>query len=418
MQNGDKPIFIVIYLLNTPLYVKIKLRKPSQLKEQLYKEVVHTVKGSITKNKQTGKWDFIFNAGIDPLTGKRKQIRRRGFESKRHAMDEMTKLKATVLENAFIDVTAMTYEKYMREWFEERRNHLQKTTFDIHFIYYQNVIKPMLGHFKIQQITPLHIQKFVNNLVSEAKYSEHTVHLIYQIVSASLKKATVMKIIKDNPASGITLPKIKRKEMNIWSLEQVNHFISAAKSINRLTRCYIGFLIALFTGMRQGEILGLRWKDFDMDNQTIYIRQTLTQEAELKAGAKNNSSIRSIHISNKLVSELKAHRKLVLEEKLLLGQNYNDFDLIICTRSGKPIIPRNFRKEFYNLTEKIGLPKIRFHDLRHTHATILIQQNVNVKLISERLGHAEIGTTLDTYSHVLPNMQKTVSDELDKVIEM
>lgn len=95
-----------------------------------------------------------------------------------------------------------------------------------------------------------------------------------------------MKIIKDNPASGITLPKIKRKEMNIWSLEQVNHFISAAKSIKRLTRCYIGFLIALLTGMRQGEILGLRWKDVDMDNQTIYIRQTLTQEAELKAGAK------------------------------------------------------------------------------------------------------------------------------------
>ncbi|PDZ28260.1 site-specific integrase [Bacillus toyonensis] len=376
------------------------------------------MKGSITKNKQTGKWDFIFNAGADPLTGKRKQIRRRGFESKRQAMDAMTKLKAEVLENSFIDVTAMTYEKYLEEWFEERRNHLQKTTFDIHFIYYQNVIKPMLGHFKIQQITPLHIQKFVNNLVSEANYSEHTVHLIYRIVSASLKKAKVMKIIKDNPASGISLPKIKRKEMNIWSLEQLNHFISAAKSIKRLTRCYIGFLIALFTGMRQGEILGLRWKDVDMDNQTIYIRQTLTQETELKAGAKNHSSIRSIHISNKLVSELKAHRKLVLEEKLLLGQNYNDFDLIICTRSGKPIIPRNFRKEFYNLTEKIGLPKIRFHDLRHTHATILIQQNVNVKLISERLGHAEIGTTLNTYSHVLPNMQKTVSDELDKVIEM
>lgn len=376
------------------------------------------MKGSITKNKQTGKWDFIFNAGADPLTGKRKQIRRRGFESKRQAMDTMTKLKAEVLENSFIDVTAMTYEKYLEEWFEERRNHLQKTTFDIHFIYYQNVIKPMLGHFKIQQITPLHIQKFVNNLVSEAKYSEHTVHLIYRIVSASLKKAKVMKIIKDNPASGITLPKIKRKEMNIWSLEQVNHFISAAKSIKRLTRCYIGFLIALLTGMRQGEILGLRWKDVDMDNQTIYIRQTLTQEAELKAGAKNNSSIRSIHITDKLVSELKAHRKLVLEEKLLLGHNYNDFDLIICTRSGKPIIPRNFRKEFYNLTKKIDLPKIRFHDLRHTHATILIQQNVNVKLISERLGHAEIGTTLDTYSHVLPNMQKTVSDQLDKVIEM
>ena len=376
------------------------------------------MKGSISKNNKTGKWDFVFNVGLDPLTGKRKQIRRRGFETKRHAMDAMTKIKAEILSNDFLDLTTITYSTYMDEWFEERQNHLQKTTFEIHSIYYRNVIKPKLGHFKIQQMTPLHIQKFINELVSQNSYSEHTIHLIYRIISASLKKAKIIKLLKDNPANGITLPKIRKKEMNVWSLEQVNYFINESKKTKRLTRCYIGFLIALLTGMRQGEIMGLRWKDIDMECQIIYIRQTLTQDAEIKYGAKNDSSIRSIHISNKLISELKVHRKRVLAEKLLLGQDYNDFDLVICTQSGKPMIPRNFRKEFYNLTEKIGLSKIRFHDLRHTHATILIQQNVNVKLISERLGHAEIGTTLDTYSHVLPNMQKTVSDELDKIIEM
>ncbi|MEW4275530.1 site-specific integrase [Priestia megaterium] len=376
------------------------------------------MKGSISKNNKTGNWDFVFNVGIDPLTGKRKQIRRRGFETKRHAMDAMTKMKAEILSNDFLDLTTMTYSTYMNEWFEGRQNHLQKTTFEIHSIYYQNVIKPKLGHFKIQQMTPLHIQKFINELVNQNSYSEHTIHLIYRIISASLKKAKIIKLLKDNPASGITLPKIRKKEMNVWSLEQVNHFINESKKTKRLTRCYIGFLIALLTGMRQGEIMGLRWKDIDMESQIIYIRQTLTQDAEIKYGAKNDSSIRSIHISNKLISELKVYRKRVFAEKLLLGQEYNDFDLVICTQSGKPMIPRNFRKEFYNLTEKISLPKIRFHDLRHTHATILIQQNVNVKLISERLGHAEIGTTLDTYSHVLPNMQKIVSDELDKIIEM
>lgn len=376
------------------------------------------MKGSISKNTKTGKWDFVFNVGIDPLTGKRKQIRRRGFETKRHAIDEMTKLKAEILSNDFLDLTTMTYSTYMDEWFEERQNHLQKTTFEIHSIYYRSVIKPKLGHFKIQQMTPLHIQKFINELVSQNSYSEHTIHLIYRIISASLKKAKIIKLLKDNPASGITLPKIRKKEMNVWSLEQVNYFINESKKTKRLTRCYIGFLIALLTGMRQGEIMGLRWKDIDIEAQIIYIRQTLTQDAEIKYGAKNASSVRSIHISNKLISELKIHRKRVLAEKLLLGQDYNDFDLVICTQSGKPMIPRNFRKEFYNLTEKIDLPKIRFHDLRHTHATMLIQQNVNVKLISERLGHAEIGTTLNTYSHVLPNMQKTISDELDKIIEM
>jgi integrase len=291
-------------------------------------------------------------------------------------------------------------------------------TFETHSIYYKNLIKPSLGHLKIQQINPLHVQKFINELVNERKYSEHTIHLIYRIISASFKKAKIINLIKENPAIGVTLPKIRKKEMNLWSLEQVNCFIREAKKVKRLTRCYTGFLIALLTGMRQGEILGLRWKDIDMEKQTIYIRQTLTQDAELKIGAKNEASVRSIHIPENLISELKAHRKVILEEKLQLGKAYTDFDLVICTRKGKPMIPRNFRKEFYNLSEKINLPKIRFHDLRHTYATILIQQNVNVKLISERLGHSEIGTTLDTYSHVLPNMQKSISDELKKIIQM
>lgn len=377
-----------------------------------------TMKGSITKNTKTGKWEFIFDAGTDPLTGKRRQIKRRGFESKRHAMDEMTKLKAEILENEFLDLTQMSYDRYMEEWFQERKNRLQKSTFEIHSIFYRNVIKPKLGHLKLQQMSPIQIQKFVNNLVNDTSYSEHTVHLIFRIVSASLKKAKVLKLIKDNPSTGITLPRIKRKEIDVWSLEQVNFFISEAKKIKRLTRCHIGFLISIFTGMRQGEVLGLRWKDIDFEAQVIFVRQTLTQNAEIKAGAKNEASVRSIHIPNKLIDELRTYRKQILQEKLILGQSYRDNDLVVCTRDGKPMIPRNFRKEFYKVVEKVGLPKIRFHDLRHTHATILIQQNINVKLISERLGHVDIETTLNTYSHVLPDMQKSVSDKLDKIIGM
>ncbi len=376
------------------------------------------MKGSITKNKKTGKWDFVFSIGRDPLTSKWKQIRRRGFETKRQAAETMTKLQAEVLEDEFIDLASLTYGSYMEQWFEERKNHLQKSTFETQYIYFKNHIKPRLGHFRIQEINPLHIQKFINDLVRENDYSEHTIHLVYRIVSASFKKAKIIKLVKDNPALGVTLPKIRKKEMKLWSLEEVNHFISEAKKVKRITRCHIGFLITILTGIRQGEVLALRWKDIDLDKQIIYIRQTLTQAARIKNGAKNDSSIRSIHISDSLITELKTHRKRILEEKLQHGQAYDDFDLVICTRTGKPIIPRNFRKEFYNLSEKINMPKIRFHDLRHTHATILIQQNVNVKLISERLGHSEIGTTLDTYSHVLPNMQKIVSDELNKIIRL
>ncbi|QHA92255.1 tyrosine-type recombinase/integrase [Bacillus sp. N1-1] len=372
--------------------------------------------GSISKNKKTGKYDFIFDAGKDPLSGKRKQIKRRGFESKRAAMNEMTRLKAQVLENDFLDLNHLTYEKYMDEWFQERKFKLQHSTFEIHSIFYRNVIKPKLGHLKLQQVTPLQLQKFVNDLVNHSSYSAHTIHLVFRIVSSSFKKAEILKLIKNDPSIGITLPKTKQREFTVWSIEQVNFFISEAPKIARLTRYYIAFLIAIFTGMRQGEILGLRWKDINFETHTLYIRQTVTQNGEIKAGAKNEASVRSIHIPSKLADELKAIRALISIEKRLSGDKYQENDLVVCTLDGKPVIARNFRKEFYKVVEKVNLPRIRFHDLRHTHATILIQQNVNVKLISERLGHADIQTTLNTYSHVLPNMQKTVSDQLDKII--
>ncbi|EOQ07818.1 MULTISPECIES: site-specific integrase [Bacillus cereus group] len=372
--------------------------------------------GTVSKDKATGKWTFVFNIAKDPFTGKRRQVRKRGFVSKQEAEDALTKLKAELLSDEFLNLSQITYARYLEEWFEERKIHLQEWTYDIHHTYYRNVIKPKLGHFKLQQIEPIHIQKFINDLVNKTDYSPHTIHLIFRIVSASLKKAKVLKLIKENPATGTTLPKRRRKEMSVWTLEQVNYFIDESKNVKRLTRVYIACIMALLTGMRQGEIMALRWSDIDFKRHTLYIRQTLTQGAQIKPGAKNESSVRSIHMPAKLIEELKLHRQTISDEKKYYQRDYDDHDLVVCARKGNPMIPRNLRKEFYNLTEKLGLPKIRFHDLRHTHATMLIQQNVNVKLIADRLGHSDIETTLNTYSHVLPDMQKSVSDKLDKII--
>ncbi|MBO1583290.1 tyrosine-type recombinase/integrase [Bacillus sp. XF8] len=372
--------------------------------------------GTVSKDKATGKWTFVFNIAKDPFTGKRRQVRKRGFSSKQEAEDALIKLKAELLSEENLNLSKITYGRFLEEWFEERKLELEEWTYDIHYTYYKNVINPRLGHLKLQQIEPTYIQKFINDLVNKSGYSPHTVHLIFRIISASLKKAKIRKLIKENPATGTTLPKRRRKDMNVWTLDQVNYFIDESKGIKRLTRCYIAFVIALLTGMRQGEIMALRWSDIDFENHRLYIRQTLTQNAQIKSGAKNESSIRSIHIPLRLIEELELHRQTIIDEKKYYQRDYDDHDLVVCARKGNPMIPRNLRKEFYGLTEKLGLPKIRFHDLRHTHATMLIQQNVNVKLIADRLGHSDIETTLNTYSHVLPDMQKSVSDKLDRII--
>ncbi|HFK1514764.1 TPA: tyrosine-type recombinase/integrase [Bacillus cereus] len=372
--------------------------------------------GTVSKDKSTGKWMFVFNIAKDSITGKRRQIRRRGFRTKREAYDAMLKLKAEMLSGERSDLSKLTYAVYVDEWMKERTFHLQETTYEIHKTYIANVIKPRLGHFQLKEIEPIHMQKFVNELAIDIGYSPATVHLIYRIVSASLKKAKVLKLIDENPTIGITLPKLRKtSEINVWTLEEVNHFINEGKNVYRPTRMYICCVIALLTGMRQGEIMGLRWKDIDFENRIIYIRQTLTQSGKIKVGAKNNASIRNVHFPIKLIGELELHHETIKKERLYHARDYEDNDLVICARKGNPLIPRNGRIEFYNLTEKLGLPKIRFHDLRHTHATMLIQQNVNVKLISERLGHTDIQTTLNTYSYVLPNMQREVADKLDEM---
>ncbi|MFC9600197.1 site-specific integrase [Peribacillus butanolivorans] len=154
--------------------------------------------------------------------------------------------------------------------------------------------------------------------------------------------------------------------------------------------------------------LGLRWRDIDFENECLYVRQTLTHDGKgFKEGAKSKTGNRFT------LSTLKQHRKQIAAKKLRLGvASYKDNDLDVCSSNGKPINPRNLLRSFYNLIEKSKLPKIRFHDLRHTHASLMLQQGENIKLISERLGHSSVKITLDTYLHILPNMQQEASNRL------
>ncbi|WP_373408561.1 site-specific integrase [Bacillus sp. OV166] len=162
----------------------------------------------------------------------------------------------------------------------------------------------------------------------------------------------------------------------------------------------------MFTGMRRGEVLGLGWQDVDFDNLVLYVRQSLQEVKKIGLTFKKPKSgkSRSITITPTLAKELKKLYKQQLENKLFLGQEYHDLDLVFAQQNGKPIQPTEMARAYRKLVEISGLPYIRFHDLRHTHATLMLQQGVHPKVVSERLGHTTIGITMDTYTHVLPNM--------------
>ncbi|MDQ0972399.1 integrase [Neobacillus niacini] len=196
--------------------------------------------------------------------------------------------------------------------------------------------------------------------------------------------------------------------MQTWDNEQVKTFLDVAKS----SVYYSIYLTAFYTGMRRGEVLGLRWQDVEFEKSLQEVKKVGLTFKEPKSGKS-----RSITITPTLVMELKKLYKQQLTDKLLLGQEYQDLDLVFAQKNGKPIQPTEMARNYRKMVEISGLPYIRFHDLRHTHATLLLQQGVHPKVVSERLGHSTIGITMDTYTHVLPNMQKEAALQFEQLIK-
>jgi integrase len=367
------------------------------------------------KQNKNGTWEFVIEAGKKP-DGSRHQIRRRGFKGKREAIKEMAKVMNELEDGKFIDPSKVRVIDFMKEWFEERKGNVEPETFERDYGLFKNHIMKSLGNSELQKITPYMMQKLINHFSNDL--SSSTVHIIYSLFSQAFKKAMVFKLIKENPITGISLPKKKKSNLQVWDDNTIKSFIENAKNLKIGQRYYIGYVMALLTGMRRGEILGLRWDDVDFENGIVYIRQILSsQTTTIKERTKTEAGNRSISIPQFLIDMLLEQKEKQKSDRLEWGRDYSNLNLVISTPKGKPICPKNFYRTFKEICKRLDLPIIRIHDLRHSHATMLIAQNVNPKIISERLGHNDIGVTLNIYSHVLPSMQKEVADRIDQILK-
>ncbi|EOO24845.1 DNA integration/recombination/inversion protein [Bacillus cereus BAG1X2-3] len=368
--------------------------------------------GSVKKDKKTGKDLFIVDIGIDPLTGKRKQKKKRGFITKQEAENALTMLLSEVHTGTYVEPSKLSYGEYLQDWFNTKKHSVGIQTAKVLKGYLNSRIIPSLGNIKLDKLTSLHMQNYVNSLRDEG-LKRGTIEKIIKIIRNSLEHAIDMELITKNVAAKTKLPKSDKEELTIWNEQEVQLFLKATQD----SRYSIVFHMALVTGMRQGELLGLRWKDVDLEKGHLTISQTLSHDGKMfLLGGKTKSSLRKILLPASTVAKLKKHRAVVLKEKLGQGEEYHDNDLVMCTPSGTPITPANVRRSLNALIKKAAVPKIRFHDLRHTHATLLLAKGVNVKVISERLGHSNIKITLDTYSHVLPTMQEDAVNKIEEIL--
>jgi integrase len=343
-------------------------------------------------------------------SGNRKQKKKMGFKTKKEATAYLAEQQTALIKGSYVEPSKTQFKDFIMDWFNNIKKKSVRTS-DTYLILIEKYVLVFFEDVPLANLNSMHVETFINRM-HEANYSAATIRKVYNIISNSLEYAVDKGLIVKNVSKNATLPKDEKKEMLVWNEVEVNKFLSMIKG----ERQYVLFYLALMSGMRQGELLGLRWKDINFDTNSLTIKQVLSHKGkEFFAGAKTNAGDRTITLSESTILELKKHKKIQLEERMLNGSSFNKDDLVICSEAGTPMNPRNVNRLFERLITIANVPKITFHSLRHTHATLLLSQGVNVKVISERLGHSNIKVTLDTYSHVLPTMQQEAVKKLDNL---
>jgi integrase len=276
-------------------------------------------------------------------------------------------------------------------------------------------IDPHIGHIKLQRLTALDIQRLLNTLKQKG-LAPRTCQYIYSILRKGLSQALKWGLISFNPSDGVDRPRVPKHQIIPLNKEQAKLFLKTAKK--RQDPYYALFVLAISTGMRSGELLGLQWEDIDLKNARLSVRHTLIARTKTLAEPKTNKSRRVIELSDVAVAALKQHRKKQAEKRLKNPNWDSTFDLVFCTKNGTPFDNSHLtQRHFHPILEDAGLPQVRLHDLRHTAATLLLQAGEHPKIVQEMLGHSTIAMTLDTYSHVIPSMQKEAAKKMNVLLQ-
>jgi integrase len=313
------------------------------------------------------------------------------------------------------DAGNQTVGEYLGQWLEYLiKDTVRQSTFERYEQLVRLHINPTLGRLKLKALAPSYVQGLYREKL-DSGLSSSTVQKIHTILHKALDQAVRWSLVSHNPTEVVKAPRPAPEEIRPLDREQAKALLEASRG-HRFEALYV---IAVTTGLRQGELLGLKWDDVDLENCLVRVRRTLIRrKGRLFLGEpKTKRSRRTVRLTEAATDALKEHLARQLEQIEYLGDLYKDQGLVFATERGTLVNPSNLRKRsFTPLLEKAGLPNIRFHDLRHTCATLLLSQNVNPKIVSEMLGHSSIAITLDTYSHVLPSMQDGAARALQDVL--
>jgi integrase len=327
---------------------------------------------------------------------------------------KLTAAKVALESGLLVAPEKETVESYLRRWLSDAAGPtVRATTFEGYERMIRLHINPEVGTIRIARLTPQALSRLYRTLLDRG-LAPKTVRLVHALLHRALRQAVRWRIVAVNVADAVDAPRAGRPEFRTLSPEEADRLMEAA----RPDRFHGLFVLAIASGMREAELLGLRWSDLDFEHSSLSVRQQAMRVKGrwLFTEPKTSKGRRVISLPPFAVEALRQHRVRHAEERLGMGKAWEDHDLVFPNHAGRPVEKQNLlRRHFWPLLERAGLPHIRFHDLRHTAATLLLSEGVHPKVVQERLGHSTINTTMDVYSHVMPTLQKEAAGHLERL---
>jgi len=370
------------------------------------------------RERSPGHWAIVIDLR-DPQTGERRRKWHSFKGTKRGAQAECARLTHELNTGSYVEVTKDTVAAFLERWLVDIKSRVSPRTYDRYAEIAKKNIGPTLGSKQLVKLKPADISAaYGEALVSGRRkdggsLSARTVLHIHRVLKQALAQAVQWEMIARNPATNIKPPKVPPNPMHTYDLGQTAELIEAMRG----TRLFIPVLLAVLCGLRRGEIAALRWKNVDLGAAQIAVTQSAEQtRTVVRYKEPKSGRSRTVALSATVVDELRAHRLRQSEELLRLGIKVTDETFVYAREDGLPIQPDTLTHDWDRKIATTALPRIRFHDLRHAHATHMLASGVHPKVASERLGHSKIGITLDLYSHVLPNMQADAAALVDDAL--
>ena len=382
--------------------------------------------GSIRKVQRTVKgktytyYEARYSVGFDPGTGKQIQKSITG-KTQKEVVQRLKEVTVSIDQGTYIAPSKMTVGEWLDIWATEYLGGVKPRTVDSYQATIRKHLKPNLGATKLEELAPHMVQAFYNALTQPQKDREalsgKTVKNIHGVLHTALQQAVVNGYIRSNPTDACVLPRIVQKEIQPLNEEQIATFLKAIKG----HRYEALFATALFTGAREGEILGLQWPQVDLSKGTVTIKHQLQKirgsNGQYTLLPTKTSTIRTITVAPYVVAVLKDLKRRQLENKMLHGACWEDTGFVFTDDLGRHLKHQTVYLDFKEVMKDIGCPDTRFHDLRHTYATISLMAGDDIKTLQHNLGHSSILTSLNIYSHALDEMKQASAARMERFIQ-